>query len=444
MFSQLKKHSVQPTGIAPLITFRILFGFMMVVSIVRFMFNGWVEELYVKPAYYFTYFGFEWVKPLGSWGMWWIFSVMLLAAIGIMFGAFYRLSAILFFITFTYVELIDKTNYLNHYYFVSLVSFLLILVPADRIFSVDAWRKGIQHHTQVPAWCIHIFKLQLGIVYFYAGLAKLNSDWLLNAQPLRMWLPAHTDIPVIGFLMDDLWVAYAFSWAGAVYDLLIVFFLLNNRTRLWAYSTVIAFHGMTWILFPIGMFPFIMILSTLIFFSGEFHEKALKLLNKNLIFSSTENQGIPSPSMALSLLLALFFFIQLVLPWRFLAYPGNLLWTEQGYRFSWRVMLMEKAGTVVYHVKDKSTGRVFDVMPSDYLSPNQVKMMSTQPDMMLQFAHYLRDQCLAANMSDVEVRAEAYVTLNGSGSQLFIDPTINLLEKRDSFKHKDWILSLHP
>lgn len=442
MFSQLRKHSAHPTSIAPLITFRILFGFMMVVSIVRFMRNGWVEELYVNPSYYFTYYGFEWVKPLGSWGMWLIFSVMLMAALGIMLGAFYRLSTILFFITFTYVELIDKTNYLNHYYFVSLVSFLLILVPANKIFSVDAWRKGIQHHGQVPAWCIHIFKLQLGIVYFYAGLAKLNSDWLFNAQPLRMWLPAHTDIPVIGFLMDDLWVAYAFSWAGALYDLLIVFFLLNNRTRLWAYSTVIAFHGMTWILFPIGMFPFIMILSTMIFFSGTFHEKVLKTFNRNLVFSSTGNQKYPS--FVLSLLLALFFFIQLVMPWRFLAYPGKLFWNEQGYRFSWRVMLMEKAGTVVYHVKDRSTGRMFDLMPSDFLTPNQVKMMSTQPDMILQFAHHLRDQCRAGDMNDVEIRAEAYVTLNGSGSRLFIDPTVNLLEKQDSFKHKDWILSFDP
>jgi hypothetical protein len=438
MISRLKRHINQPESIAPLITFRVLFGLMMVVSIVRFILNGWVDELYIKPSYHFTYYGFEWVMPMGSSGMWVIFSLMLLAAFGIMFGAFYRTAAIIFFLTFTYVELIDKTNYLNHYYFVSLVSLLLIVVPANRIFSIDARRGAVSTRAKVPAWCINIFKLQLGIVYCYAGLAKLTPEWLFEAMPLRIWLPAHTNLPLIGTLLDDAWVAYTFSWAGASFDLFIVLFLLKSGTRPWAYLILVVFHVTTWILFPIGMFPFIMIGATIIFFSPDFHERILKILQKDLDFSRA-HQPVETSSFLIAAL-SLCFVIQLLMPFRYLAYPGNLFWTEQGYRFSWRVMLMEKAGAVVYHVKDKSTGRVFDVMPSDYLTANQVKMMATQPDMTLQFAHYLQEQCRAKNMNNIEVRAEAFVTLNGSGSRLFIDPEVNLLEKRDDFRHKDWIL----
>jgi hypothetical protein len=53
------------------------------------------------------------------------------------------------------------------------------------------------------------------MVYFFAGVAKLNYDWLFRAMPLRIWLPPHIGLTLIGPLMDETWVAYAFSWFGA-------------------------------------------------------------------------------------------------------------------------------------------------------------------------------------------------------------------------------------
>jgi hypothetical protein len=143
-------------------------------------------------------------------------------------------------------------------------------------------------------------------------------------------------------------------------------------------------------------------------------------------------------------ILAAFFFLQLVLPIRYIAYPGYLFWTEQGYRFSWRVMLMEKAGNVVFHVRDAKTNQQGDIMPADFLTPVQEKMMSTQPDMILQFAHFLEQHLKNKGMQKPEVRAEAYVTLNGRGTRKFIDDTIDLTQVRESFRHKDWILSFTP
>src|SRR5690606_40906480 len=146
---------------------------------------------------------------------------------------------------------------------------------AIRACSHDMLRKPTLAAGEVPAWSVTILKLQLAIVYIYAGIAKLNAEWLLDAMPLRIWLPAQSHLPVIGGFLSTAFAAYAFSWMGALYDLTIVFFLLNARTRPWAYIAVIGFHMITWMLFPIGMFPFIMILSTLIFFSPAFHSRIL-------------------------------------------------------------------------------------------------------------------------------------------------------------------------
>jgi hypothetical protein len=139
-------------------------------------------------------------------------------------------------------------------------------------------------------------------------------------------------------------------------------------------------------------------------------------------------------------LLSLHFVIQVVLPFRFLLYPGKLFWTEQGYRFSWRVMLMEKAGKAFFYVRDAATGRSGEAMMNNDLTPNQEKMMATQPDMILQYAQHLEEKYKAQGMTDPEIRVEAYVTLNGSGSRLFIDKEVDLTKEKEGFAHKSWVL----
>jgi hypothetical protein len=444
MLRKLTATLSQPVSAAPLAVFRLIFGGMLLASIVRFVLKGWVTDLYVKPQFYFPYYGFEWVRPLGSVGMHLLFGLMALSALGLMLGLFYRWSAVLFFLSFTYVELIDKSNYLNHYYFVSVVAFLLIWVPAGRHFSLDAWRRPGQWVSHVPRWTILIFQAQLGLVYFYAGLAKLNPDWLLEAMPLRYWLPAHTGVPIIGPLFDYLWVAYVFSWFGALYDLTIPFFLMQRRTRLLAYATVVVFHVLTAVLFQIGMFPYIMMVSTLIFFSADFHERVLRLLRQLIRLPDLPQAFTPRAATglhpALLALLGLHFLVQVLVPWRFALYPGKLFWTEQGYRFSWRVMLMEKTGTAFFYVRDPRTGHETEIHNRRFLTVNQEKMVATQPDMLLQYAQILRREYQRKGIPNPQVRAEVYASLNGQSSRLLIDPSVDLAALQDGFAPKAWIL----
>ena len=442
--NKLTQYISKEVHIAPLVVFRLVFGFVMFFSVLRFAANGWIHQQYIEPSFHFTYLGFSWVKPFGETGMYLVFAFMALSFLCVALGLFYRLASISTFVLFTYVELLDKANYLNHYYFVSLVCFLLILVPAHRYFSFDVYRKPSLKRTHIPMWSIGVFKLQLGIVYFFAGVAKLNYEWLINANPLKIWLPAQSHIPVIGSLLSKTWVAYFASWFGAIYDLTVPFLLATKKYRPIAYVFVIAFHVSTAALFQIGVFPFVMIGATLIFFSEEFHIKVLDKLERLFRFKPID-VGVNNPfrhkwKKATTVFLVGFFALQALLPFRYMLYPGELFWNEEGYRFSWRVMLMEKAGYASFRIVDTENNRSWEAKNYDYLTPNQEKMMSTQPDMILEYAHFLESEAKQQGVKNPEVYVDSFVSLNGSPSTRFIDPLANLGAQNPSLKHKTWIL----
>ena len=452
-----KNYFTRYRHIAPLAVLRIAFGAVLFISTIRFLAKGWVHDFYIVPRFHFPFYGFGWVHPMGATGMYTLYWVMALAALLICIGLFYRVAAPVFFLCFVYAELLDKTYYLNHYYFVTICSFLLILVPANRYCSIDILRKPSLKVTQTPAWTILLFKYQLCIVYCCAGLSKLTRDWLIDAMPLRIWLPARSSIPLIGPLLRYEWTAYFFSWAGGLFDLSIVFLLLARPTRRIGYVLVIVFHVLTAVLFQIGMFPWLMMSATIVFFSEDFHVGLIRKARALFVGGGAANKhesrdrSLPAESPVyfqprhqkiLFGLLGVYFLLQILLPFRFLLYPGNLLWTEEGYRFSWRVMLMEKGGTTFFYVKDPATGRKSEVNNSAWLTAYQERMMETQPDMMLQYAHILKKQYQQQGIASPEVTVQSFVTLNGSGSRLYIDSTVNLAEEQESWLgHKKWILS---
>lgn len=441
--NRMQAYFHRTTPAAPLAVFRFAFGLMLFGSIIRFWSKGWIDELYIQPRFFFPFYGFEFVRPLGSYTHL-LFAVCGLSALCVALGLFYRSAIVTLFLSFTYIELIDKSTYLNHYYFTSMVCLLLIGLPAHAFFSLDALRRPALCADRIPVWCIDSIKLFVALLYFFAGLAKLNSDWLLYAQPLRTWLPAHNDMPLIGFLFNYSWVPYVFSWFGCLYDLSIPFLLWNRRTRPVAYGAVVVFHGLTAVLFPIGMFPYIMIVTALIFFSPDFHRSIVRQVGQWFSVSGSRLNPhrtytySPVVNQALRGFLVVFFIIQLLFPFRYLLYPGELFWTEQGYRFSWRVMLMEKAGYAQFTVVDKAGHRTI-VNNTTFLTPLQEKMMSTQPDMLLQYAHMLRDHYANRGFHDPQVYVDSYVALNGRLGKPLVDPTVDLARQRDSFAPKHWI-----
>ncbi len=413
------------------------------------MLLDWVDLHFVNTQVQFKYFGFEWVHLLQPNLMYALHVLMLVASLGIMLGAFYRISAIVFFVAFTYCELIDITYYLNHYYFVSIVAFVMCWLPANAAFSVDARLFPKVAIKQVPAWTINIIKFHLLLVYFFAGIAKINADWLLHALPLKIWLPANSSMPVLGPLLSYPITAYVFSWAGMLFDITIGIWLINKHTRFWAWLVVVFFHVLTGIMFQIGVFPLVMILGTTIFFSNRFHQKflqvflgwleptnAIKTKDYKPYYKSAIFAAVAKP------LLFVWVVFHVLFPLRCYVYPGNMFWTEQGYRFGWRVMLFEKAGTATFYVTDAINGREGVVDNNEFLNPHQEKQMAMQPDLILQYARFLKNHYQSKGVAVSKVRAEVYVTYNARPSKLLFDPTLNLLDLKDSWKHKDWILPL--
>jgi len=443
----LRRYLNQSVSASPLVLFRLLFGLMMFISIVRFWLKGWIETLYIQPKMHFSFYGFEWVKPWGEY-TYLLFFICGLAAFLVMIGWKYRFSIILFFLSFTYIELMDKTTYLNHYYFVSILSFLMIFLPANANFSMDSLLRKKAYLT-VPAWSIDSIKLLVSIVYFYAGLAKINSDWLFKAMPLKIWITGRYDFPIVGeLLMQEPWFHYAMSWSGMLYDLSIPFLLFYKRSRLLGFILVIFFHLFTKILFPIGMFPYIMIVTALIFFDAEFHKGILRRMNKIIGRTSSffrqkvqliRVHNFPNQKFSL-FILTIFFAFQLLFPFRYVLYPGELFWTEEGYRFSWRVMLMEKKGLTTFKIYNQEEQTSFTVNNSNFLSSFQEKQMSFQPDFILEYAHFLGDHYQSLAPGRIQVFAESYVALNGRRSQAMIDPSIDLYQIKRSWKPKQFIL----
>ncbi|MEM9861790.1 MAG: HTTM domain-containing protein [Myxococcota bacterium] len=418
--------------------FRVAFGLLMAANVVRYELAGWVDDLYVAPLVRFPYWGFEWLPVFGPAGMHAMFAVVGLSALAMAAGYRFRLAAATFVVSFSYLELIDRTNYLNHYYLVSLLALLLVFMPLER---------GRQ---RVPSWCVAAIRLQLTLVYFFAGVAKLRIDWLVGA-PLSIWLRRHIDLPLVGSLMDEYWLALAMSWAGLAFDLAVGPCLWFRRTRPFAYAAVVAFHLATASLFPIGAFPWLMIVSTTVFFApswprdvakGRFATQRTKLRSLVGFRDERGRSRMSGPSLrAGAVLIGAHFLIQALFPLRHLLYEGRTEWHEQGFRFSWNVMVAEKFGMVEFRVvtPDGATSRVH---PSDELTPLQMRMMQTQPDMILSYAHHLARRWRRQGLGEVAVYADAFANLNGRRRQRFIDPEVNLAAEEEGFGPKRWILPL--
>ena len=465
------KKLFEPSDIAILVYFRIVFGAIMLWEVYRYFVNKLIFKYWIDPVFNFTYYGFDWLKPLPGDGMYYLFLVIGILSIFIMVGFKYRISTILFFFAFTYMFLIDQTRYLNHFYLISLVSFVLIFIPAHKAFSIDSWWNKKLRTDFVPAWSLWLLRFQISIPYFFGGIAKINEDWL-NGKPLDMWLPRLAPkFPILGELFTETWFVYFFSYSALLMDLLAVPFLLWKRSRIFVFGLLTTFHILNSQLFPLGIFPWFMIFATLMFFDPSWPriiinkfkitEESQAKIRKNLqpenpkkarralrqaktvvkklepkITSLTKNQKI-----VLSLFL-IFIIFQIVMPLRHFAYPGNVSWTEEGQNFSWHMMLDDKINDVEYFAFSPKSGETWRINPSDFLTDKQLYEMSGLPDMILQYGHFLAEIYRENGYDDIEIRVDVFSSLNGRDAQRLIDPHVNLAEQPVTILPKSWIVPL--
>jgi len=437
----------EPVDIASIVFLRIAFGGILIWEVARYVAYDWIDAQWIRPAFHFTYYGLDWVRPWPGDGMHHHFHALGVLALCILLGLAYRVAAPLFCLGFSYVFLLDQTTYLNHFYLICLISFLLVFVPAHRAFSIDAWlRPGIRSQT-TPAWTLWLMRAQLAIPYFYGGLTKLNGDWL-RGEPMRGWLAHETDFPVIGSLFTEEWVVYLASYGGLLFDLLIVPGLLWRRTCLLAFALATAFHVTNSRLFDIGIFPWFMIAATTLFFRPDWPRHALSWFGLRRAVRPARHPVAPARAMfrgskaIVAVLLCVYLLFQLLFPLRHLLYPGRASWSEEGLRFAWFMKAYWKESHARFLATDPERERTWEIDPFDYLTPHQAQIMRRQPDMVLQFAHHVARDLRRAGHEQIQVRVKIAASLNGRKPQWMIDPTVDLAAQPRSLLPASWIRPL--
>ncbi|GBF21231.1 MULTISPECIES: HTTM domain-containing protein [Arenibacter] len=421
---------------SPLLIFRIFFGILVSLECYGAIATGWVKKNLIDPEFTFNFIGLDWLQPLPGIGMYLYFIVMGTLGIFIALGYRYRFSAGAFTLLWTAVYLMQKTAYNNHYYLLILIALIMAFMPANRDYSLDARRNPSIRTNHMSAYLKWAIVLQLFIVYTYASVAKLYGDWL-DFSIIEILFKNKKSYPIIGGLLQEPLVHRVVGISGILFDLLIVPALLWKPTRKWAFVASLFFHLFNSIVFQIGIFPYLALAFTVFFFEPETIRKLFFKKKEPYL----ENVLTVPPQRELVLgILSLYFLIQLVLPIRHYFIKDDVLWTEEGHRMSWRMMLRSRTGITTFKIVNHTNGNSYLVNLDDYLSRGQKSKIKSYPDFMWQFAQRLRREYTEKG-EDISVFVNSRVSINGKPYQEFIDPKIDLGNVSwNYFGHNDWIL----
>jgi vitamin K-dependent gamma-carboxylase len=435
----------EPVDGASLAVFRIAFGGILLWDAFRY----WprIQHLFLDGlrnpggGFQFKYYGWEWVQALPGNGMYVLFAVIGLASLGIMLGLFYRTACLVFLITFSWQFFIDQANYLNHFYLVMLYGICLLMVPADRVWSL---RRG-ERSDWIPRWSLLGLMIMTEIVLLYAGLVKMNSDWL-SGWPLKFWFSSRAEEHLlIAPLLADPDFAIFGAWFSMTLHLLGAPLLFFKKTRLVVFCLYAMFHLSNATLFSIGIFPWMTLCATTLFFDPGWPRRWLGLVTGKFQPGARPERLERSREKPVMVLFGIFLLYNIFMPMRPLVYPGPVAWTEEGHRFSWRMKLRDKDARVEFRVLDPDTGKKWQVNPAIWLTRRQFEKMPTRPDMILQFAHHL-DKAWQAKyrVSDPVVTVQTMCSLNFRELAMLVDPERDLSAIARSLEPADWILPLDP
>lgn len=429
--------------IASLAAFRAAFGALMVVEIGRLAPD--VVAAYVEPRFHFTYHGFAWVRPWSGPGMAVEFAALAVAAACVGLGLCYRAAALVLFVGLAHVFLLEQALYLNHMYLIVLLALLMVVVPAHRAWSIDALRRPALGSSGAPRWALWLVRAQIGIPYFYAGIAKLNADWI-GGEPVRSWLRDAAERGEVAPWLAQEWVVRLVTRGGLVFDLLVVPALLWPRTRAAALVLAIGFHLANSQLFEIGIFPWLMIAATTIFLPPDWPRRLRDRAAARVGLPPAPRPILAPPPArlgrrreAIVVGLALYVGWQSLFPLRHWLYPGDVAWTEEGHKFSWRMKLRDKDGSVEFHARDPATGAIRRVELRRYLKGWQRRAMAGKPEMIHAFAGFLGEELRGPDGRRPEIHVHAWASLNGRRAQPLIDPGVDLAAEGPSLGPARWI-----
>jgi len=421
---------------AQFVVFRVFYGLLVSAECYGAIATGWVRRTLVEPEFTFSFIGFEWLQPLPGNGMYIYFAVMGTLGLLIALGLKYRFSALAFAVLWSGVYLMQKTSYNNHYYLLMLLAYIMAFLPANRDASLDAKFNPKLRSQTMHNWIRWIIILQLFIVYTYASVAKLYADWL-DFSMIEVLMSSKKDYYVIGDLLQERWGHKIIAIFGICFDLLIVPALLWKPTRKIAFVLSIFFHLFNSIVFQIGIFPYLSLAFTVFFFEPQ-TIRNIFLRTKKIIPET--KIIIPKTKNVVLTVLGIYFLFQLAFPLRHHFFKDDVLWTEEGHRLSWRMMLRSRGGRITYKVVNSQTKDTTKINLNDYLTKKQQRRVACYPDFIWQFAQRLKKE-YAEQGEEIQVFVENKVKINQNPYQQFIDPNVDLANVPwKHFAHNDWIL----
>lgn len=425
----------QPIDNAPLIIFRIFFGFLLAAESFGAIITGWVRKVMIEPRFTFSHIGFDWLQPLPGWGMYAYYILMGIMGIGVMIGYKYRWSLGIFTVLWTGVYLMQKEAYNNHYYLLILVCIIMLVQPANRYASIDAKNNPAIKSLVMPQWCSWVMIIQMSIVYFYATVAKFYPGWLQGTFAKNVF-SSISDFPLIGHFFTENWFHLFITYSGILFDGLIIPALLWRKTRTIALIASLLFHLFNSATLKIGIFPYFA-LSFVVFFYAPETIRRLFFKNKSPFEKTSEPLKV---NKNITVFFILFFTFQILMPLRHWLIKGDVLWTEEGHRLSWRMMLRQRSGYVTFNILDRKTNEQWSHSYNQDVTNKQHGLLTSKPDAMWQYAQRLKKE-YAAKGKEVSIFIEANVSINNGPYKQLIDSKVDFAEaKWDYFWHNDWIL----
>ena len=501
--NNFKKYLYKPIEPSSISYFRICFGILISWQAWIMIEESWAWTLFTQKSMYFKYWPFEFVTPMNPTLMVTFMIVMGVCGIFVASGFFYRFSSFLIFAIFTYIFLIEKARYENHLYLICLISFIMIFIPAGKHLTFHNIFKTKKTKTiPLPNWPLFLLRSQIGIVYIFAGIAKLNTDWISRAEPITHWMLNYQGPEIIENSVNNSITPWIMTYSAITIDLLAVPFLCYKKTRVFAYLILVFFHLFNAHLFGIGIFPFLMILSTAIFFDHQWikrliinlksldYKKILYLIiglslgyiigsflqikgehpigiagalgiaifisniddplkargtnGFNSINESNESLQLTRRNLSETLILysiIIWIGFQLLIPMRHLIIPGNVNWTNEGHYFSWRMKLNNKEAKGAFIITDNTNNISWELDPRLFLTELQYETMLTRPNLILQFVKYIENNLKNSGYSDVSIKSNIVMSLNSKRTARLIDKNIDLTKvSHKSLTHSKWIL----
>ena len=415
-----------------LIIFRIFLGFLLAAESFGAILTGWVKRIFVDSTFTFNHIGFDWLQVFHGQTMYFYFIIMGILGLCVMFGFRYKWSMASFTILWFGAYLMQKEAYNNHYYLLFLICLVMCFLPANANFSLDSKQNPTIKSTRMPQWIVWIMIIQVTFVYLFSVVAKCYSGWL-DGSFVNIMFSEKMQHPVFGSIFSNEYFQTFIIYSGIVFDLLIIPLLLWKKSRNLALILSIIFHIFNSVVLEIGIFPFFA-LSFIVFF---YKPKTIK----NIFFKNREEHiVIKNQNHLLYYIFIPFLIIQLLLPLRHYFIEKEVLWTEEGHRLSWRMMLRFRSGSIIFKVVDLKTkqSHVYDY--SAVLTPKQIEWFNNKPDAISQMARYIKDKYQQKDIN-VAIFVESYVSINGGKYLPFINPKVDLAKaKWNYFKHNAWIL----